>query len=232
MYTKGNFTGGLRYESYLNALQDYDSRYQGNGMPYKFARYTSDGLDVTVGNYYEQFGSGLVLRSYEDKGLGIDNSLDGVRLKYVPINGLYVTGLIGKSRTYFEYSKGIIRGADAEFNINEALKLKGETSYILGGSFVSRFQKDNNPAFNLPENVASMSARLNIMHGGFNYYGEYAYKINDPVGSFSFDENKLKELFHSSADNNNFEIVNDCLLGNKKNIVSCSTSIETNQNEL
>ena len=51
-------------------------------MPYRFARYTSDGLDVTVGNYYEQFGSGLVLRSYEDKGLGIDNSLDGVRLKY------------------------------------------------------------------------------------------------------------------------------------------------------
>ena len=189
LYTKGKFTGGLRYESYLNALQDYDARYQGNGIPYRFARYTSDGLDVTVGNYYEQFGNGLILRTYEDKGLGIDNSLDGVRLKYIPINGLYVTGLIGKSRTYFEYSEGIIRGADAEFNINEALKLEGETSYILGGSFVSRFQKDNNPAFNLPENVASMSARLNIMHGGFNYYGEYAYKINDPVGSFSFDEN-------------------------------------------
>ena len=189
LYTKGNFTGGLRYESYLNALQDYDSRYQGNGIPYRFARYTSDGLDVTVGNYYEQFGSGLILRSYEDKGLGIDNSLDGVRLKYSPVNGLYVTGLIGKSRTYFEYSEGIIRGADAEFNINEALKLEGETSYILGGSFVSRFQKDNNPAFNLPENVAAMSARINIMHGGFNYYGEYAHKINDPVGSFSFDEN-------------------------------------------
>lgn len=189
LYIKGNFTGGLRYESYLNALQDYDSRYQGNGIPYRFVRYSSDGLEVTVGNYYEQFGSGLVLRSYEDKGLGIDNSLDGIRLKYVPINGLYVTGLIGKSRTYFEYSKGIIRGADAELNINETLKLEGETSYILGGSIVSRFQKDNNPAFNLPENVASMSARLNIMYEGFNYYGEYAYKINDPVGSFSFDEN-------------------------------------------
>ena len=189
LYTKGKFTGGLRYESYLNALQDYDARYQGNGIPYRFARYTSDGLDVTVGNYYEQFGNGLILRTYEDKGLGIDNSLDGVRLKYIPINGLYVTGLIGKSRTYFEYSEGIIRGADAEFNINEALKLEGETSYILGGSFVSRFQKDNNPAFNLPENVASMSARLNIMHGGFNYYGEYAHKINDPVGSISFDKN-------------------------------------------
>ena len=49
--------------------------------------------------------------------------------------------------------------------------------------------------------------------------------INDAIdkailikNSSNIDENKLKELFHSSADNNNFEIVNDCLLGNKKNI--------------
>ena len=49
--------------------------------------------------------------------------------------------------------------------------------------------------------------------------------INDAIdkillinNSSTVDENKLKELFHSSTDNNNFEIVNDCLLGNKKNI--------------
>ena len=115
--------------------------------------------------------------------------MDGVRLKYSPISGLYLKSFIGQSRTYFEYSEGIVRGVDAEFNVNEALKLKGKTSYILGGSFVSRFQKDNNPKFNLPENVGSMATRLNIMHGGFSYYGEYAHKINDPIGSFSFDEN-------------------------------------------
>ena len=34
----------------------------------------------------------------------------------------------------------------------------------------------------------------------------------------NIDEDKLKELFHSSSGNNNFEIANDCLLGNKKNI--------------
>ena len=189
LYTKGNFTGGLRYESYLNALMDYDPKYKGNGIPYRFATYTSDGLEVTVGNYYEQFGSGLIFRTYEDKGLGVDNSMDGIRLKYSPISGLYLKSFIGQSRTYFEYSEGILRGVDAEVNVNEVLNLEGETSYIFGGSFVSRFQKDNNPKFNLPENVASMATRLNIMHRGFSYYGEYAYKINDPIGSFSFDEN-------------------------------------------
>ena len=94
--TKGNFTSGLRYESYLNALKDYDSQYKGNGIPFK-CNFASDGLEITVGNYYEQFGSGLVLRTYEDKGLGVDNaSLDGLRLKYSPFNGIYLTSLIGK----------------------------------------------------------------------------------------------------------------------------------------
>jgi len=189
LYTKGNFTAGLRYESYLNALKDYDPQYKGNGIPFRFATYTSDGLEVTVGNYYEQFGSGLTLRIYEDKGLGIDNSLDGLRLKYTPLNGVYLTGLIGKSRTYFDYSEGIIRGTDAEINLNETLNLESETSIIIGGNFVSRFQSDNNPSFVLPENVATMSTRLNLSHGGFNYYGEFAHKINDPIGSMVQSEN-------------------------------------------
>ena len=189
LYTKENFTAGLRYESYLNALKDYDPQYKGNGIPFRFATYTSDGLEVTVGNYYEQFGSGLTLRIYEDKGLGIDNSLDGLKLKYTPLNGVYLTGLIGKSRTYFDYAKGIIRGTDAEINLNETLKLESETSIIIGGNFVSRFQSDNNPSFVLPENVATMSTRLNLSHGGFNYYGEFAHKINDPVGSMVQSEN-------------------------------------------
>ena len=71
--------------SYLNA-KDYDPQYRGNGIPFRFISYVSDGLEVTVGNYYEQFGGGLVLRTYEDKGLGVDNGLDGLRLKYSPFN--------------------------------------------------------------------------------------------------------------------------------------------------
>ena len=68
-YTKGNFATGLRYESYLNALADYDPEFKGNGIPYRYATYSIDGLEVTVGNYYEQLGSGLIFRSYEEKGL-------------------------------------------------------------------------------------------------------------------------------------------------------------------
>ena len=116
-FTKGNFSAGLRYESYLNALLDYDSEFQGNSIAYRYASYSLDNLDVTVGNYYEQFGSGLVFRTYENKGLGVDNAMDGVRIKYNILNSIDIKSFIGTSRTYLEYSDGIIRGIDFETNL-------------------------------------------------------------------------------------------------------------------
>ncbi|MBT3612466.1 MAG: hypothetical protein HN522_05955 [Flavobacteriales bacterium] len=188
-YTQGNFAAGLRYESYLNALLDFDDDYKGNGIPFRYATYTIDGLEVTAGNYYEQIGSGLIFRSYENKGLGIDNAMDGVRLKYIPVKGIYLKTFIGKNRTYFTYSDGIIRGADAEVNLNESLNFESKTKIIVGQGFVSRFQADNNPKFKLPQNIAAYSSRLNIINGGWNYSGEYAIKLNDPIGSLTAEGN-------------------------------------------
>ena len=66
-YIKGKFRAGLRYESYLNALADYDPEFKGNGIPFRYATYSIDGLEITAGNYYEQLGSGLIFRAYEEK---------------------------------------------------------------------------------------------------------------------------------------------------------------------
>ena len=184
-YTKGNFATGLRYESYLNALADYDPEFNGNGIPYRYATYSIDDLEVTVGNYYEQLGSGLIFRSYEEKGLGIDNSMDGVRLKYSPTQGIYLKTFIGKSRTHFAYSDGIFRGADGDMNINELINSESKIKTILGGSFISRYQERSNLIFKIPQNVSAYAGRLNLMLGGWNYYGEYAYKINDPANVLS-----------------------------------------------
>ena len=184
-YTRSNFASGIRYESYLNALADFDPEFKGNGIMYRYATYSIDNLEITAGNYYEQLGSGLIFRSYEEKGLGIDNAMDGVRLKYVPIDGLYLKTFIGKSRTYFTYSDGIFRGADAELNINEILNSELKTKIIFGGSFVSRYQQRDNLIFQIPQNVSAYASRINLMHGKWSYFGEYAYKINDPANVLS-----------------------------------------------
>jgi len=116
IYTNKNFSAGVRYESYLNVMQGFDPRYKGNGIPYRYATYTVDELEVTAGNFYEQFGSGMILRSYEEKGLGIDNVFDGLRLKYTT-HGIYLKGLVGKQRSYFAQGPGIVRGFDAEVHL-------------------------------------------------------------------------------------------------------------------
>lgn len=188
IYTRGNFEAGVRYETYNNVLQGFDSRYKGSGVPYRYARYNIDGLDVTVGNFYEQFGSGMVFRSYEERALGIDNAMDGVRLKYSPMPGLYLKGLVGKQRIFFETGPGIVRGFDGELILNEAVGALAESKarVTLGASFLGKYQEDEDAVKELPENVSTYGGRLNVEYGQFGLSGEYAYKINDPSSDNNF----------------------------------------------
>jgi hypothetical protein len=191
IYTKGNFTAGIRYESYLAKLQGFDSRYNGSGLTYRFAQYKTDALDVTIGNFYEQFGSGITLRTYEERNLGYDNMLDGFRVKYEPIKGIYLKALIGKQRLYFTPGGvGLVRGVDGEIDINQTFKKLNEAKVhvILGGSFVSKYQKDEDPNLILPENVGNSAGRIRVNFGNFNFSGEYAHKINDPIDSYQIND--------------------------------------------
>ncbi len=181
-YEVQDFTAGLRYENYRNPLLGFERDYSGSGITYRFITYKKDNLEVTAGNFYDQFGNGLVFRSYEERGLGLDNAMEGIRLKYSPVVGLTIKGLVGVQRNYFSTGKGIVRGADLEWNLNESIaKLKEKkTQVILGGSFVSKFETDNDNTYILPQNVASGAGRFNVLRGGWNIGGEVAYKINDP----------------------------------------------------
>lgn len=181
-YTNGKISAGVRYEAYQNALQGYDPRYNGSGFPYKYIDYKSENMEVTVGNYYEQFGSGLILRTYWQPSLGVDNSLNGVRVKFNPTPGVYLKGIIGNQRTYWNTGAGLVRGFDGEININELDSAWNnvKTKIIIGGSFVSKYQSANDPVYNYPANVGASSGRISIINGGFSFYTEGAYKINDP----------------------------------------------------
>lgn len=182
-YTNGHFSAGIRYESYLNHLNGFPDGYKGSGIPYKYASYNNDGLEITVGSSYEQFGSGLVLRSYEERALGIDNAIEGFRVRYHPYKGIYTKGIWGKQRNFMSTGEGIVRGVDGEINLNElfdSCMVNVKTQFIFGASFVSKFQKDQDPFLVLPQNVGAWSGRTNIIRNKINFSAEYAYKINDP----------------------------------------------------
>ena len=200
LYSNNNFNAGIRYEGYFNTLQGYDAKNDGFGFSYRFAQYNTDFFDITVGNFYEQFGNGLVFRSYEDKYIGYDNAMDGLRVKINPAEGLYFTGIIGRQRFAFVknekgisqvINKGLVRGIDTEFSPNDFFEKMNDTKtrLLLGFSLVSKYQKSQNQYLTLndttylldmPENVTAMSGRLNINRYPFALSTEYAYKFNDP----------------------------------------------------
>ncbi|MBK7310422.1 MAG: hypothetical protein KBG47_11310 [Bacteroidia bacterium] len=181
-FIKGKFSAGVRYEAYNNVKQGFLPQYKGQGITNRFVRYQDKLFDVTVGNFYEMFGNGLTLRTYYEPGLLYDNSLDGARIISNPYKGITLKGVIGKQRYFFTVGPGIVRGVDGEININELFDsiITSKTKFIIGGSFVSKFQTGQDPNLILPENVGCYSGRFNIIRDGFNLGAEYAYKINDP----------------------------------------------------
>lgn len=194
IYTNGPFEAGGRFESYTPALAGYPAGvpYSGSGIGYRYARYKQSDLEVTVGNFFEQFGQGMIFRSYEERYLGVDNAMDGIRLKYQPIRGLYLKGFIGQQRLNFvnEAVKGpgVVRGFDAEVSLSELLDSNwtSANNLIIGGGFVSKYQEDRDPLLELPENVGAYALRANFTTPKWNIYTEYAYKINDPNNKNGF----------------------------------------------
>jgi hypothetical protein len=201
IYTNGNFSAGVRFESYLNTMLGFDPRYIGNGFPYKFASFSQDNFSITVGNYYEQFGSGLIFRSYEERGIGYDNAMEGVRVKYTLLKGIHLKGLIGKQRYYFSQGPGIVRGFDGEVALNELVPSFEEkkTKVYFGGSFVSKYEIDQDPIYVLPENVGAWAARFKLNRGGWSIYSEYANKINDPSSVNNYIYKKGGGLFVNTS---------------------------------
>jgi hypothetical protein len=74
---------------------------------------------VTAGSFYEQFGSGFILRAYEERSLGIDNHLFGGKVVYRPYKGIQLKALTGKQRRYWSRNDSWISGGDVELNIDE-----------------------------------------------------------------------------------------------------------------
>jgi hypothetical protein len=206
-YTLGKFSAGIRYEAFLTPLAGFDPLQEGNGFPYLWASYQTDFVGVTVGNFYEQFGNGLILRSYEEWTLGYDNSINGMRVILRPSAGITIKGVYGTQRYFWQKyengNRGIVRGLDAEVDLNQTIKgwESAAVRVLVGASGVSKYQKDNDPLYNLPENVGAWAGRVNLSAGKFNFATEYAYKINDPsaVNNFIYREGQavLSSLSYS-----------------------------------
>lgn len=203
-YTNGSFKAGMRVESYLPRIQGYPNRFDGTGIGMRYIGFVNNFVDVTVGSFYEQFGSGLSFRAYEDRALGYDNLMDGARIIIRPAKGIVIKGVYGYQRLSFQqgtvvHGEGVVRGFDGEIHLNEAVKRWSDfpLDMVFGGSFVSKFQADDDDALVLPENVGAYGARAKLRFKNFYLDGEYIIKEQDP----SSDNGKIYNYGHAAVFN-------------------------------
>ena len=199
-------TAGARLELMHKPLPGFESNFAGGGLPNIYITGKYKWFEATVGNVYDQFGSGLIFRAYEDRPLGVDNSLRGARIVLSPYKGIRFKALGGMQRKYFnygmdnafgfDYSQGAVMGADLELNIEEWSKVMQDGGYrlLFGASYVSKYDPiesehvitNPNPnasydfVLNMPKFVGAGDVRLRVQKGGWNALVEYAYKANDP----------------------------------------------------
>lgn len=190
-YRLDKFEISTRFEAFLNPIAGIDPRFKGAGIGYRNITYKGDKIEASAGNFYDQFGSGLIFRSYYDPALGIDNSVEGLRVVVKPVSGLEVKGIIGKMRKFWEFSNSIIRAGNIDFASSKSLPnlLPQGWNLTLGASLVSKFEEDNNPDLILPLNELSYSGRFGLFTGNLSIEGEFGIAKNHPEALNKFTYN-------------------------------------------
>lgn len=179
-YGYGKFSVGLQYEAYMPPLAGFSPNYDGSGISQKYLSYSSDFIDFTVGDFYEQFGSGLIFRSYESRALGINNSLEGFNIKLKPADYFTLKMIYGKQRKYFERSNGIIRGLDGEFDLIDFLDSDKNYGLKIGASIVNHYELYTGADPQISPATNAYAARFDFNASKFSISTEYVYKQSDP----------------------------------------------------
>ncbi|MBQ9963433.1 MAG: hypothetical protein IJO90_08700 [Alistipes sp.] len=183
-YAIDRFSAGIQVETYLPALQGYEIGNYGLGkmhdfkvlIPQVYAQWQDKSYSVTVGNIFDQFGNGLIFRTFEDRQLGFNNGMLGLRATanigdYVAIKALY-----GRPRLYTSYKTGWAGGADLSLSLGDMFGFK-QGALFVEGSYTNRYEKIGATT---AQNLLNMySARVNFDMAGFTLRGEYVGKGKD-----------------------------------------------------
>ena len=195
-YTLGKFSAGIQLEGYLPTISGFDiAKHQqrdGKNTAFmtKYIQWEDDNWGVRLGDIYDQFGNGLIYRSYEDRALGFNNSLAGARAHYTFNNMVNVKVVAGLPRLYDVRTKTLIWGGDLSLSISELIGWYNgmasiEGSYVgrkIGGLSEMIQPNPMNPESGnkVDSDILNMvSGRLNLEVAGVTIRGEYATKLNE-----------------------------------------------------
>ena len=114
-YSNWGFDVGVRYDLFSNSnLLNPNGSYSDQGIGRWFIRKSIDKLTVSGGYLYDQIGSGLIFRAYEERPLLIDQALYGVRLEYQINDNWKAKAFTGKQKFLFDRYDSALKGASLE----------------------------------------------------------------------------------------------------------------------
>lgn len=182
-FQNGKILYGVQFESYLpSALLGYSDVFSENSeIVQYYLKYQNEKNEITIGSFYEQFGNGLIFRAWEDRQLGINNSIMGVNYKYYPSDNLEFSIIHGKQRVGFDYSNSVISGLNSDYKLSKLLKSE-KLDISVGLGFVNRYQ-NLDAGFNEPKNVNVFGGRFNIFYEKFYFNLEVAKKNSDVLAN-------------------------------------------------
>ena len=106
---------GLRGDFFRNTnLLNPNGAYSDEGLGRWYLSKTIDKFELQAGHIYDQIGSGLIFRAYEERPLLIDNALIGGRVKYTPWPNVEAKIMAGKQKNLFGQYESLIRGGQVE----------------------------------------------------------------------------------------------------------------------
>ena len=182
----GRFSAGLQAEWYPDPLPGFDLSLKGIGLPMKYLSWDGGDWKLTAGDFYEQFGSGLILRSWEDRDLGLGNSLGGLHLSTDLLDGaLSFKALGGIPRRGLGYASTAVFGGDAVLSPLRLIAPGSAHSLTLEGSVLDRFEWKTEEDIGLllgapaPEHILLYSARMSYAWRSLLLKAEYAGKGKD-----------------------------------------------------
>jgi len=208
-YNVKGYDFNLRYDLFHNSpLLNPQEAYSAQGLPFFNVNKTFDNLTITVGSFYDQFGSGALFRAYENRVIGIDFAMQGVKLEYNYKDKLTFKAFTGKQKNRFEVYPEIVQGLNVEGG------KFGKVSLTYGASVVKRtldfeqdIQNDLVPAINamplddrfIPNcNVYGGQAYGSVSIGNFSVNADLAMKSREAV--YDFNQNLInKEGIYATA---------------------------------
>ena len=217
-YSHNGFDAGLRFDMFNNSnLLNPNASYSDVGVGRWYVHKKIDRFDISGGYLYDQIGSGIIYRAYEERTLMIDNALFGAQVGYQINDNWKVRAFTGRQKQQFDRYGTILRGGVIEgfvkpdstknFSFAPGAGIVGRTytnETIDDAKFeVAGYFKDEQ--IDLQYNTYAATIFNTLTAGDFTWYFEAATKTKDVI----YDPNQPRSvLINNEIDTINGKLVN------------------------